>query len=71
MQLRGVLVAFLVKVCVQAPIIVDLRGGFVAGEIGRVKLVRVRLVVLLGGGVLDREGIGLVAVADGNTLHGL
>ena len=49
----------------------DLGGEFVAWETGRVKLLDVRLVVLLCGGVVNSERVGFGEATNGNTLHGL
>ena len=68
--LGNILVAVAVQVCHLASIVVDARGTFVAGEMGRVELLGVRLVVLLGGRVLDRERVGLGGATYGDANHG-
>ena len=53
----------------QAAIVVDPGGEIGAGETGGVKLVRVRLVVLFGNGVVDGQGVGLGGPADCDANH--
>ena len=53
----------------QAVIVVDPGGELSAGETGGVKLVRVRLVVLFGNGVVDGQGVGLGGPADRDANH--
>jgi hypothetical protein len=62
-------VAVPIEVGVQAAIIVDLSGEFSAGKTGGVELVRVRLVVLLGDGVVDGQGVSLGGASDRDAYH--
>ena len=55
----------------QAAIIVDLSGESNAGKTGGVKRIRVRLVVLLGDGMVDVQGIGLGGASDRDAYHRL
>ena len=64
-----VLVAVAVKVGIQTAIVVDLQGEFATRRAGGVQLVGLRLVVFIGNGVVDGEGVGGGRPANSNADH--